>query len=65
MARCCTSTGSALILQRKGVFGPGDTGFRVIDVGDFKVGVMICFDWLFPEAARTLALKGAEVIAHP
>ena len=26
---------------------------------------MICFDWMFPEAARTLALRGAEVIAHP
>ncbi len=26
---------------------------------------MICFDWLFPESMRTLALKGAEVIAHP
>jgi predicted amidohydrolase len=26
---------------------------------------MICFDWIFPEAARTLALRGAEVIAHP
>jgi predicted amidohydrolase len=27
--------------------------------------MMICFDWLFPEAARTLALQGAEVICHP
>ena len=26
---------------------------------------MICFDWMFPEAARTLALRGADVIAHP
>jgi beta-ureidopropionase len=30
-----------------------------------KVGVMICFDWYFPEAARSLMLKGAEVVAHP
>ena len=30
-----------------------------------KVGVMICFDWRFPETARSLALKGAEIIAHP
>jgi beta-ureidopropionase len=29
------------------------------------IGVMICFDWFFPESARTLMLKGAEVIAHP
>ncbi len=27
--------------------------------------MMICFDWIFPEAARTLALKGAQIIAHP
>ena len=30
-----------------------------------RIGVMICFDWIFPESARTLMLKGAEVIAHP
>ena len=37
----------------------------VFDCGGVKVGLMICFDWIFPETARTLALKGAEVIAHP
>ncbi len=31
----------------------------------YRLGVMICFDWYFPEAARTLALGGADVIAHP
>jgi predicted amidohydrolase len=30
-----------------------------------RVGLMVCFDWRFPEAARTLALEGADVIAHP
>jgi predicted amidohydrolase len=30
-----------------------------------KIGVMVCFDWYFPESARSLMLKGAEVIAHP
>ena len=30
-----------------------------------KVGLMICFDWYYPESARTLALKGAEIICHP
>ena len=30
-----------------------------------KVGIMICFDWMFPETMRTLALKGADLIAHP
>ena len=46
-------------------FTPGDTGFQVWDIGPVRLGVMVCFDWFYPEAARTLALKGAEVIAHP
>ena len=46
-------------------FTPGDTGFEVWDIGPAKIGVMICFDWYYPEAARTLALKGAEIICHP
>ena len=46
-------------------FSPGNTGFRVWDTAIGKIGIMICFDWFFPESARTLALKGAEVIAHP
>lgn len=50
--------------NEKKFFAPGDTGFWVKDVKGVKVGVMICFDWFFPESARTLALKGAQVIAH-
>ncbi len=46
-------------------FTPGDTGFQVWDIGPAKIGMMICFDWYYPEAARTLALKGAEIICHP
>jgi predicted amidohydrolase len=46
-------------------FTPGDTGFHVWDIGQAKVGVMICFDWYYPEAARALALKGADIICHP
>lgn len=46
-------------------FEPGDTGFRVWDLAGAKVGVMICFDWYYPEAARTLALQGADIICHP
>lgn len=51
-------------------FAPGDTGFRVWTVTDrsgaaYRLGVMVCFDWIFPEAARTLGLAGADVIAHP
>jgi len=46
-------------------FAPGDRPFAVIDIGQARVGVMICFDHLFPESARSLALQGADVIAHP
>lgn len=54
-----------LFFEENLYFTPGDTGFRVWDTPIGKIGIMICFDWFFPESARTLALKGAEVIAHP
>ena len=51
-------------------FAPGDTGFPVWTVTTragrpYRLGVMVCFDWFFPESARALALAGAEVVAHP
>jgi predicted amidohydrolase len=56
---------SHLFDEEKRWFTPGDTGFRVFNVGRTRVGIMICFDWIFPEAARTLAIRGAELICHP
>ncbi|PIQ96082.1 MAG: acyltransferase [Nitrospinae bacterium CG11_big_fil_rev_8_21_14_0_20_56_8] len=49
----------------KEVFQPGNLPLKVFDLGGVRVGVMICFDWRFPETARVLALQGAEIIAHP
>ena len=46
-------------------FDSGNMPLRVFDIAGAKVGVMICFDWRFPETARTLALMGADLIAHP
>jgi predicted amidohydrolase len=46
-------------------FTPGNLGFPVFDLPFGKVGIMICFDWIYPESARSLALKGAQLIAHP
>lgn len=46
-------------------FTRGGNGFPVFDLPFGKVGMMICFDWIYPEAARTLALEGAQLIAHP
>lgn len=54
-----------LFSQEKRWFAPGDLPFPVADLGPAKVGLMVCYDHLFPEAARSLALQGAEVIAHP
>jgi len=51
--------------DEKDIFDPGDSGFVVFDFGGAAVGLMICFDWRFPEAARKLALLGAQVICHP
>ncbi len=47
------------------VFAAGDTGFFVTSARGVRVGMMICFDWAFPESARCLALQGAELLAHP
>jgi predicted amidohydrolase len=46
-------------------FAPGDIGFKVFDLGFVRVGVLICYDQWFPEAARSLALAGAEIIFYP
>jgi len=54
-----------LFYEEKKWFSPGNSGFNVFAAkGGVKVGMMICFDWLFPESARTLALKGAQILAH-
>ena len=46
-------------------FSPGDTGFRVWDTAVGRVGLGICWDQWFPEAARIMALKGAEILLYP
>ncbi|MCR9270721.1 MAG: N-carbamoylputrescine amidase [Hyphomonadaceae bacterium] len=51
--------------QEKYYFRPGDTGFRVWDTQKGKIGVGICWDQWFPEAARAMALLGADVLLYP
>lgn len=46
-------------------FSPGDTGFRVWQTKHATIGVGICWDQWFPEAARTMALQGAELLFYP
>ncbi len=51
--------------EEKYYFSPGDTGFRVWDTAFGRLGVGICWDQWFPEAARAMALKGAEILLYP
>ncbi len=54
-----------LFMDEKFIFSPGDKPFPVFDVGKVKIGMLICFDWVFPEASRILALRGAQIICQP
>lgn len=51
--------------QEKFYFNSGDGPFRVFDTAHGRIGVLICWDQWFPEAARVLALQGAEVLLYP
>jgi N-carbamoylputrescine amidase len=51
--------------QEKYYFRPGDTGFKVWQTKFGRIGVGICWDQWFPEAARAMALQGAEMLFYP
>ena len=51
--------------EEKYYFNPGDTGFKVWNTKYAKIGVGICWDQWFPEAARCMALMGAELLFYP
>ena len=51
--------------QEKFYFTPGDTGFRVFETRYGTIGVGICWDQWFPETARFMAVKGAELLYYP
>ena len=54
-----------LFMEEKFIFNRGNTKFKVHKCGGIKIGMIICFDWIFPETARSLALSGAQIICHP
>ena len=58
-----------LFMNEPKFFKSGNIPFSVINIqgkfGKVKIGMMICYDWIFPESARTLALRGAQIICHP
>jgi predicted amidohydrolase len=53
-----------LFFEEKFLFTPGDRGFPVFTYKGVGVGMLVCYDWIYPEAMRTLALKGAQIILH-
>lgn len=53
------------LYQEKFYFSPGDTGFQVFDTRYGCIGVAICWDQWFPEAARAMVLQGAEMLLYP
>ncbi|MEY2410540.1 MAG: N-carbamoylputrescine amidase [Verrucomicrobiota bacterium] len=53
------------LFHEKFYFTPGDTGFRVWQTRHGKIGVLICWDQWYPEAARLTALRGAEILFYP
>ena len=53
------------LYYEKYYFTPGDVGFRSFDSGRGQVGVLVCWDQWFPEAARLTALRGAELLCYP
>jgi predicted amidohydrolase len=54
-----------LFNTEKEYFDPGDTPLETVDVRGAKIGMMVCFDWAFPEVARILSLQGADILCHP
>lgn len=58
---------SHLFMYEFDLFEPGDLGFPVADLPghDARAGILVCFDWVYPEAARCLALAGADLVLHP
>jgi len=71
-AAVVTSAGIMCVYRKAHLFGmeghwfaPGDEPPSVVEVAGVHLGVIICFDWAFPEFARILALCGADIICHP
>lgn len=54
-----------LFFREKDIFQPGNISLQVHEIKGVRIGMMICFDWIFPEISRILALQGADIICHP
>jgi len=54
-----------LFMNEKEIFSRGNLGLPIFEIDTFKMGMLICFDYLFPEVWRIMGLNGADLIAHP
>jgi predicted amidohydrolase len=54
-----------LFMNEKKYFQPGNLGLPVFEVLGIKMGMLVCFDWMFPEVWRIMAMQGAQLICHP
>ncbi|MCX5753886.1 MAG: hypothetical protein NTW97_09640 [Candidatus Krumholzibacteria bacterium] len=55
----------AHLFDREKLFFTRGSSFKVVSAGDAKLGLLICYDWVFPEVSRALALGGAQILCHP
>lgn len=53
------------LFDREKLFFTRGKSFKVVSVGEAKLGLMVCFDWSFPEVSRVLTLQGADILCHP
>jgi predicted amidohydrolase len=54
-----------LFNTEKEYFDSGNAPLETIGLRGVRIGIMVCFDWAFPEVARVLALQGADLLCHP
>lgn len=54
-----------LFNEEKNWFDAGDIPLQIHEIRGARIGLMICFDWIFPEVFRSLAVQGADLICHP
>lgn len=51
--------------SEKACFDPGDRHPEPVEIPGATIGMMVCFDWAFPEVARSLAIQGTDLLCHP
>ncbi|MCK4236143.1 MAG: hypothetical protein KAX38_03420, partial [Candidatus Krumholzibacteria bacterium] len=53
------------LFDREKLFFSRGKSFKVVSTGEAKLGLLVCFDWIFPEVGRLLTIQGAQILCHP